>query len=152
MITKSDNGAKDLLVSALQEETIKETLSIVSVNGDMNLTQISPWMYSFYLRILYNATFLTEADSEKVLSLLASSSYKNALVKGLPENIKVAHKYGLYDISGGKMFELHDCGVVYIENDPYILCVMTKGKNVEALENFIAEVSSEVYEYQVGER
>jgi beta-lactamase class A len=149
MITQSDNGAKDLLISVLHEDTIKETLSIVSVDGSIRLTQISPWMYSYYLRILYNATFLNEQNSEELLSLLAESSYKNALVRGIPLGVKVSHKYGLYNEEGG-VFELHDCGIIYTQNDPYILCVMTKGTNVEALENFISDVSSIVYLYQVS--
>lgn len=147
MIGESDNGAKDLLVSAVSEETLAETFKLASLDGSIKFTHISPWMYSFYLRILYNTTYINSLNSEELLSYLESSTYKNALVKGVPDDIKVAHKYGLYNNEAGGL-ELHDCGIFYATEDPYILCVMTKGRNLEELEAFIAKVSEKVYKYQ----
>ncbi len=41
--------------------------------------------------------------------------------------------------------ELHDCGIVYPDGDAYLLCVMTKGRDIEKLKMAIAHVSEMVY-------
>ena len=63
----------------------------------------------------------------------------------LPKNIIVAHKFGE---SGelGKEVQLHDCGIVYSPQHPYLICVMTKGKDFKNLENVIRSISKIAYE------
>lgn len=149
LIVSSDNGAKDLLVQHVQEDTLKETFKLGSLDGTFNIEKISPKIYSLYFRVLYNATFISEESSEELLKLLVEASYKNALVAGVPQNVKIAHKYGLYN-EEANVYDLHDCGILYSEEEPYILCVMTRGSDVQALEDFISQVSSLVYKYQVS--
>ena len=67
---------------------------------------------------------------------------------GIPDSLKVAHKYGLYTDESNGSFSLHDCGIFYYTKDPYIFCVMTKGYSVEELESFISTISGFVYRYQ----
>ena len=42
--------------------------------------------------------------------------------------------------------QLHDCGIVYYSNHPYLLCVMTKDKTIENLADAIKDISHLVYE------
>lgn len=148
LIIESDNGAKDLLVTSVSEKTLLDTFRLVNFTDVINFNEVSPKVYSFYFRILYNATYISKENSNELLSLLVSSSYKNALMSKIPPDMKVAHKYGLYNDSQNNFYSLHDCGVFYVKEDPYILCVMTKGRNVEDLENFIGNISEKVFEYQ----
>jgi len=72
--------------------------------------------------------------------------YKEGLVGGLPEGIKVAHKFGerAYEESGVKQF--HDCGIIYYPNKPYLLCVMTRGDDFNTLQGIVRQVSQTVYQ------
>jgi hypothetical protein len=41
--------------------------------------------------------------------------------------------------------QLHDCGIVYLESHPYLLCIMTRGYDFEKLSKIISMISSQVY-------
>ena len=70
--------------------------------------------------------------SEKALNLLSQAKYAEGLSGGIPQNIKIAQKFGEHINLTKTMIqplsvELHNCGIVYLPNNPYILCIMTKG-------------------------
>jgi beta-lactamase class A len=111
--------------------------------------------YASFFRLLYNASYLDRSSSEEVLSLLSNTEYDGGIVAGVPENMVVAHKFGEYaptDFGGTGLdidedeVQLHDCGIVYYPGKPYILCVMTRGKNFKNQENVIKEISRFFYE------
>jgi beta-lactamase class A len=64
----------------------------------------------------------------------------------------VAHKFGEW--GNGYEKELHETGIVYIADNPYILTVMTNGRDWNALSGVIAQVSKTVYDHmsQNGKR
>ena len=107
--------------------------------------------YARFFRLLYNATYLDEDLSEKALSLLSQSTYKRGLVAGVKKDLPVAHKFGLHTHinPAGEVIgrQLHDCGIIY-DDDPYILCVMTKSNtvNLQDLEQVISSISKRIYE------
>jgi len=151
MIIDSDNGAEYLLLSDINQtflDSIYNALNIENPNGKNDFT-ISPRTYSLFLRILYSATYLNDTDSEKALNLLSKTTFTDGLVAELPMGTAVAHKFGEYVVQQNgqpQQIELHDCGIVYYPNDPYLLCVMTKGNNLGDLKNTIKDISSLVYQ------
>jgi beta-lactamase class A len=156
MITASDNGAKDLLLSVLKKDYLNKLFAIVSL-VDPSATQnyqISSIKYTLFFRVLYGSSYLTEEHSELLLGLLTKSSFKDGIVAGIPKDILVAHKYGMYEFpefSKGVsrlVQQVHDCGVVYHSDRPYIVCFMTKGKDQATLFRIIAHVSEMVYQDQ----
>lgn len=100
--------------------------------------------YASFFRILYNATYLDQKSSEFLLTLLTNTTFKEGVIAGVPLNVPVAHKYGTRELANGTK-QLHDCGIVYAENTPYILCVMTQGTDYSKQARFIQEVSERVY-------
>ncbi|MBI3888452.1 serine hydrolase [Candidatus Nomurabacteria bacterium] len=155
----SDNAANELLVNELYKINPKEDLIFdtfrdlgLVVPGDVTKGDLSTQSYSSLFRLLYNASFLSKENSEKILTLLGRASFKEGLEAGVPQGIKVAGKFGereLDFVSNGKSTghenELHDCGVIYYPNNPYLLCVMTKGQDFNVLAKIIAHVSEMVY-------
>jgi hypothetical protein len=70
------------------------------------------------------------------------------LIAELPKSIRVAHKYGergVYQDGVLIGIELHDCGIVYAPENPYYLCVMTRGTELKKLSNLIADISAKVF-------
>jgi hypothetical protein len=84
--------------------------------------------------------------SEKALDSLSKTDFQSGLVKGVPQAVTVAHKFGEHSDETTQNKQLHDCGIVYYPKHPYLLCVMSKGKNFEYLDNAIAAISQIVYE------
>jgi len=100
--------------------------------------------YASFLRVLYNSTYINNKNSEKALFFLSETEFKDGLVKGIDDNVVIAHKYG--QISDNKLFQLHDCGIIYFPGNNYILCVMVKGFNIDQMAKVIQGVSKAVYD------
>ena len=72
---------------------------------------------------------------------------------GVPSSTVVAHKFGEHvSLANGQIntIELHDCGIVYYNNNPYFLCIMTKGRDLGELKNIIKGISSIVYQSYIA--
>lgn len=155
MITKSDNGARDLLQSATKKEYIDEVFKYLGIAEPkaVNNFQISTADYALFFRMLYSSTFINEEHSEELLSTLTKTDFPYGITQNIPSKVAIAHKWGVYNFpkseDGTALQELHDCGIVYQPEKPYLICIMTKGTNQEALSKFIAEVSRIIYEDMV---
>ncbi len=155
MIENSDNGAETLLVANANQKILNDIYHDLNIRVPTEVPDftISTRSYSAFIRILYNSTYLIETNSEEALSILSKTSFKSALVAGVPSDIVVAHKYGERvdtDANGTvTAVELHDCGIVYAEN-PYQICVMTRGsseKSQQDLAAVIKDISTIAYNY-----
>jgi len=109
--------------------------------------RITPQEYASFLRVLYNATYLSTASSETILEMLTRSTFDKGIRSGVPKNIPIANKFGEQTVESslGRTYELHDCGIVYSDN-PYIICIMTKGESFELLYKVMRTISSKTYE------
>lgn len=146
MIRYSDNNSSHILSYALDTSTLLASYADLGISPPDTLGYaISARTYASFFRILYNSTFLNKEYSEKALRLLSETRFNKGLVAGVPLSIKVAHKFGERQISQTTK-QLHDCGIVYYPNKPYLLCVMTRGSDFNKLASFIAQVSKMVYQ------
>lgn len=154
MIISSDNGATYTLLNSINVNDLNEVYSALGIDNpadqDRSTYSISPGQYSYFFRILYNATYLDRDTSEKAMALLAKSNFTDGLSAGVPNNVQIAQKFGEFVSANSdnlvKYVELHDCGIIYYPNDdPYMLCVMTRGSNIDELKTLIKNISAEVY-------
>lgn len=147
MISYSDNNATSLLYPALGGDELGAVMDGMDVNnkvkGDEN--SITVHGYSGFFRILYNASYLNRAMSEKALDLLSRQDFQG-IVAGVPEGIRVASKFGEYwrGELGGE-FQLHEFGIVYHPKHPYILGIMTVGTDCAKQIEVLREISRAVY-------
>ncbi len=106
--------------------------------------------YGALFRSLYNASYLNREESENLLATMSQTVFKDGLVAGIPKGVQVAHKFGersyQNSTSSQSTLEFHDCGIVYHEVSPYILCVMTEGTNFEKQKEMIKTISKQVYD------
>lgn len=146
MIKNSDNDAFLSMVSNDQiNAEFKKIYSLFRLPPEGLTTRgvdfMSPKSYATLFRILYNSTFFSWHVSEQALGLLSETTFDKGLVAGVPSEIKVSHKFG------ENTDQLHDCGIIYYPQNPYLLCIMTKGTNLQSLESSISGISKIVYEY-----
>lgn len=143
-LADSDNTAHFMLVRNLEIEEMKDIYDHMGLEGFLETTGIlSAKKYSVMMRALYNSSYNTEDNSQKIISYLTQSSFKEYLQSGLPDNTLFAHKIG---VDADKKIYL-DSGIVYANGRPYILTVMTKDKTKEEAEKTMADISERVYTY-----
>ena len=104
---------------------------------------LSARQYSVFFKILFNATYLNNEHSEFAASMLCESDFKDGLIKELPQNVKVAHKFG--ETGTQSMQELSESGIVYLKDKTYLITIMTRGREQQKLATVISEISKLVY-------
>ncbi|MBI5456169.1 serine hydrolase [Candidatus Kaiserbacteria bacterium] len=153
MIIDSDNGATFTLVNRIDPDllaSVYRRLGITDPGDDSATYRIPTETYALFFRTLFNGTYLTPSASERALEILSRTTYKDGLAAGIPEGIVVSHKYGEHvaQKDGAPVGEeLHDCGIIYKPDHPYLLCVMTRAKTLDAAKSVIKTISELVYSH-----
>jgi beta-lactamase class A len=145
MTMYSDNRALDVLMQHASADTLGRILWDLGIPIPAQAQQytITPRLYARLFRILYAATYLDPVMSTKALTLLSSADFDAAIVAGVDKGVRVAHKFGEAIVTrpdGTPGRALHDCGIVYAKA-PYVLCIMTQGRDVGDLERLSVQVS-----------
>ena len=155
MIMSSDNTAKNLLLSNIDLRLVYNVYSDLKIpipDFTEPECEISGKDYATFFRVLYSCTYLNEDLSAKAIGLLSKTEFKDGIVAGVPDNITVAHKFAERKYGGDdyslKGSQFHDCGIVYYPKSPYLICVMTRGRDFNILERIIKEISKIVYEHE----
>ncbi len=153
MIIHSDNTAADLLQNSIDQTDLFDIFTDLGLpipSAGANIEYMSAKSYAYFFRLLYNATYVSDTYSEKALELL-SQAVGPGIKDGVPAGVTVAQKFGertIYDSSTGQVQdrELHDCGIVYKPNSPYLLCVMSRGgSDFDTMAKNISDLSSLIY-------
>lgn len=147
MIIGSDNVALGLLEDNIDGKDVDRVtldLGIPTATDKTPENFMNVKDYSALFRVLFNASYLDREYSEKALEILSQAEFKKGIVDSIPGNITVAHKFGERYFPNG-INQLHDCGIIYYPKRPYLLCVMTKGKDFNDLATTIQQISAKIY-------
>ncbi len=146
MLQESDNDAAMILAQFAGSEETAEVYRDFGIEPLRDAQTYTTNVHTFasFFRILYNATYLGRSLSEHMLEMMSGASFTQGILAGVPEGVRVAHKFGERKI-GENSYQLHDCGIVYVPTTPYTICIMTQGNDYNALAVFIAEISRTVY-------
>ncbi|HYF13247.1 MAG TPA: serine hydrolase [Candidatus Paceibacterota bacterium] len=151
----SDNAAALALYRRMDPAFYKQVLLELGIEvpaDEGTINYINVKSYANIYRILYNASYLHRDHSQKILEILTRTTFKG-IAEPIPSSVTVAHKFGERTVSTKDKQvlsqQLLDCGIVYKNdgNNPYTICIMTEGKDVEALLSIIKEISKFAYEY-----
>ncbi len=156
MIKYSDNRSKQLLLLYLEEinpdfDLYLQTINDLGIITDPNKIDdfISVKTQASIYRVLYNAAYLNNEMSEKALKLLTQAEFSEGIAAGIPSHIPIAHKFGDRIGTNGEI-QRHDCGIVYVPDNNYLICVMTRGWDANKLSNSIKEISKMIYTESVS--
>jgi len=152
MIRYSDNKASLVLERNINVEDYKKAFTdnnmifpdLIDGRFDNNLKVIE---YAKFFSVLFNSSYVNKELSNYALWLLTKVDFKQWLVAGIEDNTIVAHKFGERNIiqNGTEKKQLHDCGIIYYPNHPYVLCVMTRWYDWITLRETIQNISHIVY-------
>lgn len=145
-LSDSDNSAHFMLVRNLEMEEMKDVYDHMGLEGFLETEgSLSAKRYSVMMRALYNSSYNTEDNSQKLLSYLSQSPFDDYLQTGLSKDVSFAHKIG---VDGDKKIYL-DSGIIYAKDRPYLLTVMTKNKDEQTAKKIMADISEKVYNYVI---
>lgn len=149
MIAASSNDAAVMLRTVISAEALDAVFrdfgmiipEVRALDDSMTVRE-----YATFFRILYNASYLDKAMSQKGLEYLSAAEYRRGLAAGLPPGIVAAHKFGERSFIDSNVKQLHDCGIVYHPATPYVLCVMSRGDDFDKLASVIKDISALTYQ------
>ena len=148
MIANSDNHATSLLQDNIDFASYKKTFTDLGISEqkfvDTNY-KFKVKEFSIFLEALYNAGYLNITSSEYASSLLAQCKFKDGILKLLPPNVKAIHKFGEWE--DGTNRELHESAIIYLNNNTYLITIMTRGSDYTKLSDIIGQLSKMVYDH-----
>lgn len=147
MVVNSDNRATLFLENIMDTNIFKKEFSDMGIpqpSFSDNNFMLNVKDYSIFMKALINSSYLYPKESEYAISLLTRSNFKDGLVKELPDSVLIAHKFG--EAGDSRIHELHETGIVYVNNKPYIITVMTQGYDWNRLANVISHTSKITYD------
>ena len=143
-LSDSDNTAHFMLVRNLDIEEMKDVYDHMGLPGFLETEgNLSAKKYSVIFRTLYASSYLAEENSQKLLSYLSDSPFDDYIQSGLPQDIAFSHKIG---VDTEKKIYL-DSGIIYAQNRPYLLTVMTKNKDEQTAKKIMKDISKRAYDY-----
>jgi beta-lactamase class A len=150
MIVQSSNVSNDVLLKNIDPVLLTRVYTDLALPlpTDKALDFLSAKSYSALFRSLYSATYLSRPYSNAALELLTHSDFYQGIEAGVPQSALVAHKFGertklVNGIPAER--ELHDCGIVYYSDNPYFICIMTRGSAFSDLQTIIEDISHIAY-------
>jgi beta-lactamase class A len=153
MVAVSDNSATNVLIDRVGMENVNALLDSLGLShtrlrrkmmdlkaaaeGRENIS--TPAEMMALLEALYRGKVLNKELTDDFFKVL--STHKSSFIpQNLPEGLKIANKPG--ELEGVR----NDSGIVFVENRPYVICVMTTYLRHERDgEEAIAKISSAAY-------
>jgi beta-lactamase class A len=132
MITESDNTATNMLIRVVGRRHINVTMRGLGLRHTLLADDIrsetdsiryalrtSPLDMVALLDKIARDTLVDEWSSHEMLAILTGQTHNGLLPVPLPKDVRIAHKTGsLHDT-------LNDVGIVYRDDEPYVIAVMT---------------------------
>ena len=152
MIVYSDNNSYELLIENIDNQILRQVYLNLGIDLDKAMeipagNIISVKNYASFFRILFNASYLNPPSSNELLDMLTRTTFKKGLVAGVGQGTTIAHKFGERYFSDTFERQLHDCGIVYSPQKPYLVCIMTRGTDLNSLTQSIKAISSTIFQH-----
>jgi len=155
MIAVSDNTAANILIDRVGKDNVNTMLRGLGLSktllrrkmmdtaaarrGDENVA--TPQEMARLLEAIYKEKVLNKQATAELIKQL-STKKESYIPRYLSENVQVANKPG--ELEGVR----NDCGIVFVQNKPFIVSVMTAyDRDEKAAERAIGDVALQAYYY-----
>jgi beta-lactamase class A len=148
MIKESDNTAELMLNRYLEEERIEAELHRIGADSTRYWHPINTTTPSDILLVLKNIAdpyYTSPRLSADMVELMTNTAFEDRLPQPLPEETRVAHKIGSYEIT------FSDAGIVFPEEgggtgQEYYIVVFSEGAPQEEARETIQDISLATYQ------
>ncbi len=146
VLAYSDNNATNMLHQVVDQNLygkVFDELKIQKPIDGKGTYVITPKDFSTFMRVLYNGTYIGRTHSDMILQMMSESSFTQGMAAAVDSVGFISHKFG--ESTRGSMHQLHESGIVYVNNTAYVITVMTEGKDIKQLPEVIKEISKVSY-------
>lgn len=157
MIVYSDDTAANIFINNLtgeERDNVYYHIGVVNPEAPIVVDPARPLFRKMsakelinVYRSLYNAVYLTKKSSEYILNLLTQTKFDKSLPAGIPPDVKTAHKIGVYFLTGSPERNAHDCGIVYVPDNPFMICALTQDLDKNEAWEVISNISAIAYNF-----
>src|SRR5258708_5287012 len=137
----SDNSAFSIMYNILPDGAETNTINKIGMkNTNFENSTTTPIDVGLIYYKLINSNLISETAKKDLFNSLTNTDYENLIPSGIPDNIRVIHKYGAYNN------ELNDAGIVF-SSKPFILVILSKGANNNEAQTEIPKIANIVYNW-----
>lgn len=137
---QSDNTAFNILRKTLDDEKIEKTIEEIGMlNTSLKDNKTTPEDIGIFFENLWRGNILDASSRDEILEYLTDTIYEDWLAAGIPQGVRVAHKYGR------EVHVVNDAGIVFAK-EPFVLVILSKGVIEREADNIFPEISSLIFE------
>ncbi len=118
---QSDNTAFNIVRKLLGDKKITEQITKLGMTDtSLEDNETTPYDIGLFFQKLWHDKIISEEHKEELLEFLTDTAFEKWLKAGVPEEIRVAHKYGR------EVHVINDGGIIYAK-EPFVLVILSKG-------------------------
>lgn len=141
---QSDNTAFGIIRRALGDEKINEvTTGIGMTKTSLTENTTTPEDIGLFFKKLWKKEIVSDDSRDEILGYLTDTIYENWIVAGVPDDIRVAHKYGR------ELHVVNDAGIVFSKY-PFVLVIMADGVVEREADETIPKIAEKLFNIQTG--
>jgi hypothetical protein len=141
---RSDNNAFNKMVGILGKENVNKAISDLGMsNTSLSKNLTTPEEIGLFFKKLYRNELLDEENTKELESYMTNTSFENWLRLGIPEDIKLIHKYGRESRS------VSDAGVVVMDK-PFVIVIMTDGVIEKEADDLFPKLTKLLYNNHIN--
>ncbi|MCJ7829546.1 class A beta-lactamase-related serine hydrolase [Patescibacteria group bacterium] len=138
----SDNTAFKVIRRVLGDDKIQEKIDELGMTKtSLKEFETTPQDIGLFFQELYQGKMINDEHRDEMLGFLTKTAFEDWLPKGLPGNIKVAHKIGK------DLGTFSDGGIIFADK-PYVIVVMSKNARELEANEVLPKISGLVWGWE----
>lgn len=142
---RSDNGSFIKMVNILGKEKINKNIAELGMSKtSLSENTTTPEEMGIFFKKLYKNELMGSKDTKELQSFMTDTIFEEWLKPGIPEDIKLVHKYGR------ELHSVSDAGIVFSKK-PFVMVIMTDGVIEREADELIPKLSKLLYDSHTKE-
>jgi beta-lactamase class A len=143
---QSDNTAYHICKNLLGDEQIESVMAKIGMlKTSLADNTTTPKDVGTFFEELYRGNVLNDDNKNELLNNMTDTIYEQWLAAGVPKDVQVAHKFGR------EVHVVNDAGIVFANDRPYVVVIMTKGVVEHEADEVFPKLSKIVYENMISD-
>jgi beta-lactamase class A len=143
---ESDNTAFNVCRKYLGDEKINAVIEQIGMVGtSLSDNTTTPLDIGVYFQKLWKGDIVSTVSRDKILDSLTDTIYENWLAAGIPDSVRVAHKFGR------EVHVVNDAGIVFAD-EPFVVVILSDGVVEHEVDEVFPQLSKIIYDVETGKQ